>query len=91
MSNILRLIKNRPLSFIKDRKGVIGFEYLLVIASVSVGILVAVAVGAPAMLNVIMVDGLCEQFDDLIPPGVQWACHGGLWPEGWYIPNHAPH
>ena len=91
MSNILRLIKDKPLSFIQDQKGVVAWEYLLVIAGVSVAIIVAVAIGAPGLTKVIMVDGICENFDDLIPPGTQWSCHGGIWPAGWYdLPQPHP-
>lgn len=87
MSNILRLIMDNPLGFIQDQKGVVAWEYLLVIAGVSVVIIAAVAVGAPSLIKLIMVDLLCESFDDLIPPGTQWACHGGIWPAGWYEPH----
>ncbi len=87
MSKILSWIKDKPFSFIQDQKGVVAWEYLLVIAGVSVVIIAAVAVGAPSLTKLIMVDLLCESFDDLIPPGTQWACHGGIWPAGWYEPH----
>ena len=91
MSNFLRLIKDKPLRFIQDQKGMVAWEYLLVIAGVSVAVIAAVAIGAPSLTKFIIVDGVCESLDDVIPPGAQWACHGGLWPSGWYDIPHAPH
>ena len=91
MFNMLSPLKNKFQSFLDGQLGTVAWEYLLVIAGVSVVIIAAVAVGFPSLIKVVMVDLLCEQFDDLIPPGTQWACHGGIWPAGWYEPHHPSH
>ncbi len=91
MISTLSTIMDKSLSLLQHQRGTVAFEYLLVIAGVSVAVIAAVAFGAPSLIKLIMVDGLCESFDDVIPPGTQWACHGGIWPSGWYDISHAPH
>ena len=74
MFNTMCSIKDRVQSFIQDQKGVVAWEYLLVIAGVSVAIIFAVAVGAPSMTSAVL-NATCEGINSVLPTsGTQITC-----------------
>ena len=84
MSNALRFIKDEFQSLLRSQRGAVSFEYVLIIGGVSVAVVGLLAVGADAIMKDLLIHGLCEQFDDMIPPGTQWPCeHGGPAFWGW--------
>ena len=60
-------------SLYSNEKGAIAFEYLLVIAGVSVGIITAVAVAMPLFTNGLL-NGICGSINTLLPMASQIAC-----------------
>ena len=50
----LSLLKTRAQSFLQNERGVVAWEYLLVIARVSVAIIFAVGVAAPSLTSPVM-------------------------------------
>ncbi len=84
MSDALQLIKGKALSALKDQLGVVSFEYVLIIGGVSVVAVGLLAVGADTMMKQLLIYGLCEQFDDMLPLLGQWPCEfGGTSFWGW--------
>ena len=65
MFNALCSIKDRVQSFIQDQKGVVAWEYLLVIAGVSVAIIVAIAFAAPSLIQAV-INGTCSALDTVM-------------------------
>ncbi len=56
---------------------------VLVIRGVSVIAAALLAIGADTIMKEVLIEGVCEQVDDMIPPGTQWWCHGGTSFWGW--------
>jgi len=84
MSDALQLIKGKALSALKDQLGVVSFEYVLIIGGVSVVAVGLLAIGADIMMKQLLIYGLCEQFDDMLPLLGQWPCEfGGTSFWGW--------
>ncbi len=84
MSDALQLIKGKALSALKDQLGAVSFEYVLIIGGVSVVAVGLLAVGADTMMKQLLIYGLCEQFDDMLPLLGQWPCEfGGTSFWGW--------
>ena len=50
---------------------------MLIIGGVSVVACGLLAVGADAVMKQLLIYGLCENFDDIIVPGIQWPCEFG--------------
>ena len=72
MSNTLRFIKDKSQTLLRSRLGAGSFDYVLIIGGVGVAVVRLLAVGAEATMKDLLIPGLCEQFDDMIPPGTQW-------------------
>ncbi len=84
MNNTLQLLKSKTLSALKEQLGAVAFEYVLMIGGVSVVAVVLLAVGADALMKQLLIYGLCEQFDDMLPLLGQWPCEfGGTSFWGW--------
>ena len=84
MSDALQLLKGKVLSALKDQLGAVSFEYVLIIGGVSVVAVGLLAVGADTMMKQLLIYGLCEQFDDMLPLLGQWPCEfGGTSFWGW--------
>jgi len=84
MTNALHHIKDKTLSFLQAQLGAVSFEYVLIVGGVSVVAIGLLAVGADALMKQLLIYGLCENFDDMIPPGTQWPCEfGGTSFWGW--------
>jgi len=66
MFDTLICIKDRVHSFFQDQKGVVAWEYLLVIAGVSVAIVFAVAVVAEPLTNAVL-NGTCAAVNTVLP------------------------
>ena len=62
-------LKTRALSFIQNEDGVVAWEYLLVIAGVSVAVIAAIALGATPLINAV-IDGTCGAMQTIMPSGV---------------------
>lgn len=77
MSNALGLIRNKTQGLTQSQLGAVSFEYVLVIGGVSVILVAFLAVGADAIMKQLLIEGVCEKFDDLLTPSSQWWCHGG--------------
>ena len=72
-SNLIN-IKTYVQSFIQNQKGVVAWEYLLVIAGVSVAIIFAVAVGAPSMTSAVL-NGTCSAINTVLPSTAAMTCN----------------
>ena len=84
MSDALQLLKGKALSALQDQLGAVSFEYVLIIGGVSVVAVGLLAVGADTMMKQLLIYGLCEQFDDMLPLLGQWPCEfGGTSFWGW--------
>ncbi len=84
MSNTLQLLKDKTRRALKDQLGAVAFEYVLIIGGVSVVAVGLLAVGADALMKQLLIYGLCEQFDDMLPLLGQWPCEfGGTSFWGW--------
>ncbi len=84
MSNTLQLLKDKTRRALKDQLGAVSFEYVLIIGGVSVVAVGLLAVGADVMMKQLLIYGLCEQFDDMLPLAGQWPCEfGGTSFWGW--------
>ena len=84
MRNTLQLLKGKAQSALKDQLGAVAFEYVLMIGGVSVAAVGLLAVGADVMMKQLLIYGLCEQFDDVLPLLGQWPCEfGGTSFWGW--------
>ncbi len=84
MRNTLQLLKGKAQSALKDQLGAVAFEYVLMIGGVSVAAVGLLAVGADVMMKQLLIYGLCEQFDDMLPLLGQWPCEfGGTSFWGW--------
>lgn len=84
MSDALQLLKGKVLSALKDQLGAVSFEYVLIIGGVSVVAVGLLAIGADIMMKQLLIYGLCEQFDDMLPLLGQWPCEfGGTSFWGW--------
>ena len=84
MISTLSSIKNKSLTFLKGQLGAVAFEYVLIIGGVSVVAVGLLAVGADVMMKQLLIYGLCEQFDDMLPLLGQWPCEfGGTSFWGW--------
>ena len=68
MFNTLLTLKAQVQSFLQNEKGVVAFEYLLVIAGVSVAIIFAVAFAAPSLINNV-VTATCTAMQTVLPAG----------------------
>ncbi len=77
MSNTLQLLKDKTRRALKDQLGAVAFEYVLMIGGVSVVAVGLLAVGADVMMKQLLIYGLCEQFDDMLPLLGQWPCDFG--------------
>ncbi len=66
MFNKLISLKARALSFIQNEDGVVAWEYMLVIAGVSVAVIAAIALGADPLIDAV-VDATCAAIDTVIP------------------------
>ena len=69
MFNKLISLKTRALSFIQNEDGVVAWEYLLVIAGVSVAVIAAVALGAEPLIEAV-IDGTCGAIKSIMPSTV---------------------
>jgi len=67
-------IGTRFQSLYRDEKGAIAFEYLLVIAGVSVAIITAVAFAMPAFTAAIL-NGTCGAVNTLLPTEAAMTCN----------------
>ena len=84
MNNTLQLLKGKARSALKDQLGAVAFEYVLMIGGVSAVAVGLLAVGADLMMKQLLIYGLCEQFDDMLPLLGQWPCEfGGTSFWGW--------
>ncbi len=84
MGNTLQLLTGKAQSALKDQMGAVAFEYVLMIGGVSVVAVGLLAVGADALMKQMLIYGLCESFDNIVPPGTQWPCEfGGTSFWGW--------
>ncbi len=84
MRNTLQLLIGKAPSALKEQLGAVAFEYVLMIGGVSVVAVGLLAVGADAMMKQLLIYGLCEQFDDMLPLLGQWPCEfGGTSFWGW--------
>ncbi len=77
MSKTLQLLKGKTWRALKDQLGAVAFEYVLIIGGVSVVAMGLLAVGADVMMKQLLIYGLCEQFDDMLPLLGQWPCEFG--------------
>ena len=66
MLETLFLLKSRARSFLQDETGVVAWEYLLVIAAVSVTVIVTVAFAPPVLSNTV-VSATCEAMNTVFP------------------------
>ena len=66
MLGTLSLLRPRALSFLQNERGVVAWEYLLVIGGISMALITAVAVG-PASLATQVVTAACSAIDTVIP------------------------
>ncbi len=69
MFNKLISLKTRALSFIQNEDGVVAWEYLLVIAGVSVAVIAAVALGADPLIDAV-ISGTCGAIQTIMPSNV---------------------
>ncbi len=84
MRNTLQLLKGKTQSALKDQLGAVAFEYVLMIGGVSVVAVGLLAVGADLIVKQLLIYGLCEQFEDMLPLLAHWPFEFGgtsLW--GW--------
>jgi len=77
MRNSLRLIKDKTLRALEGQLGAVPFEYVLILGGVSVVAVGLLVVGADVMMKQLLIYGLCEQFDDMLPLAGQWPCEFG--------------
>ena len=84
MSNNLKFIKDKSQTLLRSQLGAVSFGYVLIIEGVSVAVVGLLAGGGDAIMKDLLIHGLCEQLDDMIPSGTQWPCeHGGTAFWGW--------
>ena len=74
MVQMINLALIKVNSFLRDEKGVVMWEYLLVIAAVSVGIIFAIAFAAPSLTSAV-INGTCNAIDTVLP-GTPLTCSG---------------
>jgi Flp pilus assembly pilin Flp len=72
MVQLLWLVRNRVLGFLRDERGQDVFEYVLVIGAVSVAVLTAIITPVGSTLINAVVDGTCSAIDGL--PGIAVTC-----------------
>ncbi len=58
----LSLLKTRAQSFLRNERGVVAWEYLMVIAGVSVASIFAVGVAAPSLTSAVT-NGTCKSLN----------------------------
>ena len=68
MFNKLISLKARVLGLIQNEDGVVAWEYLLVIAGVSVAIIFAIALAAPGLIGAVLT-ATCSAIDTVMPTG----------------------
>ena len=73
MFNKLISLKTRVLGLIQNEDGVVAWEYLLVIAGVSVAIIFAIALAAPSLIAVVL-EATCDSIETVIPTSVTMTC-----------------
>ena len=66
MLETLLLLKSRVQSLLQEETGVVAWEYLLVIAGVSVAIIVAVSL-APPVLSSAVINATCSAMHTILP------------------------
>ena len=79
MFDTLIYIKDRVQSFLQDQKGVVAWEYLLVIAGVSVAIIFAISFAAPSLTTAV-VEATCEGINNILPTASEIADCSDLMP-----------
>ena len=72
MFNTLIAIKTYAQSFIQDQKGVVAFEYLLVLAGITVAVIFAVAFAAPGLIDAV-IGATCAGMNTILPAGALGA------------------
>ncbi len=72
MNNTLRLMKDKSSGLLQGQLGAVAFEYVLVVGGVSVVAVALLAVGADAIMKQVLIEGVCETFDDLLSANGQW-------------------
>lgn len=65
-------LKSRTQSFLHDDTGVVAWEYLLVIAAVTVAVFVAITI-TPPVLSSVVITATCGAIDVVIP-GAPMTC-----------------
>ena len=58
-------VKTRVRSFLRNEKGAVAFEYVLIIGGVSAVIILAIALGAPSLMTSVL-DSACEAVDAVL-------------------------
>jgi Flp pilus assembly pilin Flp len=66
MVQILWLIRDKVLSFLKSERAQDTFEYVLIIGGISVVVIAAVALASPSMMEGV-IDGVCAAITATIP------------------------
>jgi len=66
MVQILWLIRDKVLSFLKSEAGQDTFEYVLIIGGISVAVIAAVALASPSLMSGI-IEGTCTAISAKIP------------------------
>ena len=66
MLETVLLLKSRARSFLRNETGVVAWEYLLVIAAVSVAVIFAVAYTPPTIFTAVT-SGTCEAMNTVFP------------------------